>query len=257
MNEWNSTAVAISLPLNRQQLTYGLDSIDKPARLDAVHEREDKTLGAMIKDDRLPHPPDFKENSSIMAIPLAPPPQPKLEWDWDIEHEDRRKEAKADAAMHGAAPFLVDRRVLKDVVTEKVGVDVGRISFLSSGESPGNRDTYPLLTISSFVRHISQGERCATPPQHFRMTNQLHDQAYLITLTDRSELVARVARRFMPRLKTESEVATMSYLRENTNIPVPTVYHYDSNPYNRLGGEYILMSKVSATRPCVLIMSCG
>ena len=50
----------------------------------------------------------------------------------------------------------------------------------------------------------------------------------------------------MPRLKTESEVATMNYLRRHTNFPVPTVYHYDSNPYNRLGGEYILMSKVRA-----------
>lgn len=39
----------------------------------------------------------------------------------------------------------------------------------------------------------------------------------------------------------------MAYLRENTNVPVPVVYHYDANPYNRLGGEYILMSKV-----CVL-----
>ena len=48
----------------------------------------------------------------------------------------------------------------------------------------------------------------------------------------------------MPRLKTESEIATMQYLRDNTPVPVPTVYHYDSNPYNRLGGEYILMSKV-------------
>lgn len=48
----------------------------------------------------------------------------------------------------------------------------------------------------------------------------------------------------MPRLKTQSEVATLRYLRENTPVPVPTVYYYDSNPYNRLGGEYILMSKV-------------
>ncbi|KAF8632781.1 hypothetical protein AX15_001683 [Amanita polypyramis BW_CC] len=47
----------------------------------------------------------------------------------------------------------------------------------------------------------------------------------------------------MPRLKTESEVATMAYLREYTDIPVPVVHHYNSNPYNRLGGEYILMSK--------------
>lgn len=50
----------------------------------------------------------------------------------------------------------------------------------------------------------------------------------------------------MPRLKTESEVATMEYIRMHTSIPVPTVYFYDSNPYNRLGGEYIIMSKVRA-----------
>ena len=50
----------------------------------------------------------------------------------------------------------------------------------------------------------------------------------------------------MPRLKTESEIATMQYLRERTNIPVPDVYHHDANPYNRLGGEYIIMSKVCA-----------
>ena len=54
----------------------------------------------------------------------------------------------------------------------------------------------------------------------------------------------------MPRLKTESEVATMRYLREHTDIPVPEVYQYDANPYNRLGGEYILMSKVRA--PAIL-----
>jgi hypothetical protein len=48
----------------------------------------------------------------------------------------------------------------------------------------------------------------------------------------------------MPRLKTESEVATLRYLRENTRVPVPEVICYDANPYNRLGGEWILMSKV-------------
>jgi len=36
----------------------------------------------------------------------------------------------------------------------------------------------------------------------------------------------------------------MDLLRKYTNIPVPTVYHHDASPYNRLGGEYILMSKV-------------
>lgn len=57
------------------------------------------------------------------------------EWDWDIEHEDRRREQKADSVLHGSQPFQVDRRVLKDVVREKMGVEVGRILFLSAGAS--------------------------------------------------------------------------------------------------------------------------
>ncbi|PFH45421.1 hypothetical protein AMATHDRAFT_184595 [Amanita thiersii Skay4041] len=129
---------------------------------------------------------------------------PQLEWDWEREHADRKLEAKADVALHGSIPFQVDRKVLKDVVRERIGVEVGNIKFLSSGT---------------------------------------FHQAYLITLANHTELVARVARRFMPRLKTESEVATMRFLREHTDVPVPIVYHYDANPYNRLGGEYILMSK--------------
>lgn len=56
-----------------------------------------------------------------------------LEWSWEAEHADREREAKADAALHGAPPFQVDRKVLKDVVREKTGVEVGRIKFLSSG----------------------------------------------------------------------------------------------------------------------------
>ncbi|OSX63463.1 hypothetical protein POSPLADRAFT_1180391 [Postia placenta MAD-698-R-SB12] len=130
--------------------------------------------------------------------------KPPLVWDWDIEHADRKEEAKADAAIHGHPPFQVDRKLLKDIVQERMGTDVVRVRFLGAGT---------------------------------------FHKGYAITLCDGREVVARVARRFMPRLKTESEIATMQYLREHTDIPVPTVYHYDANPYNRLGGEYIIMSK--------------
>ncbi|KAF7350304.1 hypothetical protein MVEN_01334500 [Mycena venus] len=140
-------------------------------------------------------------------------PAPALEWDWDVEHADRKREAAADAALaHSNAasassmPFEVDRRVLKDVVLEHMGSEVARIEFLSAGT---------------------------------------FHKAYLITLTNSHQLVARVARRFMPRLKTASEVATLSYLRTHTTIPVPEVHKWDANPWNRLGGEWLLMSKVS------------
>ena len=65
------------------------------------------------------------------SLSLAEPP---LAWDWDIEHEDRQKERKADSAMRDTTPFEVDRRLLKDVVREKMGIEVGRIKFLSAGE---------------------------------------------------------------------------------------------------------------------------
>ncbi|KAF8662777.1 hypothetical protein AX14_007012 [Amanita brunnescens Koide BX004] len=146
---------------------------------------------------------DTQIDDYTTQVPVSNGVKP-LEWDWEVEHADRKCEAKADAALHGAIPFQVDRKILKDVVRENMGADVGRIAFLSSGT---------------------------------------FHKAYLVTLVNRTELVARVARRFMPRLKTESEVATMAYLREHTDVPVPVVYHHDSNPYNRLGGEYILMSK--------------
>lgn len=56
-----------------------------------------------------------------------------LAWSWELEHEDRKKEAKADAAIHGAPPFQVDRKLLKDIVKEKMGRDVARINFLGAG----------------------------------------------------------------------------------------------------------------------------
>lgn len=74
------------------------------------------------------------DDESLAANESASPRRPPLQWNWETEHADRKKERKADAALHGATPFEVDRRVLKDIVREKMGVDVGLITFLSAGE---------------------------------------------------------------------------------------------------------------------------
>jgi hypothetical protein len=63
------------------------------------------------------------------------PPRLPLAWDWTLEHEDRKKERKVDAALNGLIPFEVDRKLLKDVVREKMGIEVARITFISSGIS--------------------------------------------------------------------------------------------------------------------------
>jgi hypothetical protein len=79
----------------------------------------------------------------------------RIEWDWDFEHADRKKEAIADAALHGAHPFQVDRKVLKDVVWEKSGTEVGRITFLSSGMR--QHCYHHHIPSLSFRRHFPQG----------------------------------------------------------------------------------------------------
>ncbi|EJD36287.1 hypothetical protein AURDEDRAFT_117129 [Auricularia subglabra TFB-10046 SS5] len=118
-------------------------------------------------------------------------------------HDDY-DDAEREAAADGEHPFHVDRRTMRDIVEGKMAANVQTIRFLSSGT---------------------------------------FHKAYLIVLADGRELVFRIARRHMPRLKTESEVATLNYVRLHTAIPVPFVHHYDANPLNRIGGEYILMSK--------------
>lgn len=83
--------------------------------------------------------------------------KPQLVWSWPTEHEDRQKERNADAASHNARPFEVDRKILKDVVREKMGVDVGKITFMSAGESKVSVHQFmPSLTKLTF-RYISQG----------------------------------------------------------------------------------------------------
>lgn len=45
---------------------------------------------------------------------------------------------------------------------------------------------------------------------------------------------------------TESQVeaATILYLKERTNVPVPTIFFWNSSPHNNVGAEYMVMSKV-------------
>ena len=47
-----------------------------------------------------------------------------------------------------------------------------------------------------------------------------------------------------PFYKTASEVATLSYMREHTSVPVPRVIAYNSTAENELGCEWILMERV-------------
>ncbi|KAI1856507.1 uncharacterized protein JN550_013769 [Neoarthrinium moseri] len=58
------------------------------------------------------------------------------------------------------------------------------------------------------------------------------------------EYVLKVTLPVAPRTKTESEVATMRWMRKNTNLSVPRVIQYDSSANNPIGCEWILMTRI-------------
>ncbi|RTE84777.1 hypothetical protein BHE90_000531 [Fusarium euwallaceae] len=59
-----------------------------------------------------------------------------------------------------------------------------------------------------------------------------------------AEYLMRIALPVDPFFKTESEVATMDYVKRNSSIPVPEVIAYASSASNELGFEWILMERV-------------
>ncbi|THX53068.1 hypothetical protein D6D06_06351 [Aureobasidium pullulans] len=59
----------------------------------------------------------------------------------------------------------------------------------------------------------------------------------------RSELILRISGSHIPKIKTNNEAAVLSWLRDNTNLPVPRVVAHDSSANNPLGHEYILMTR--------------
>lgn len=82
--------------------------------------------------------------SKSLPEPSLPPISPtqtkkkpvkKLEWDWALEHADRARESRLDAAGGVGDIFQIDRKALRDVVKEKMGGEVVRIRFISSGSS--------------------------------------------------------------------------------------------------------------------------
>lgn len=57
--------------------------------------------------------------------------------------------------------------------------------------------------------------------------------------------IFRVSIPVEPFYKTESEVATMEYIRQHSTIPVPRVYAFSSSDANELGFEWILLEMIN------------
>ena len=72
------------------------------------------------------------------------------------------------------------------------------------------------------------------------------NKIFLLTMDDGHEMIARVPVPIAgPRhFTTASEVATMSFLRNVLELPVPRVFAYSSTDANPVGAEYIIMERL-------------
>ncbi|KFY30403.1 hypothetical protein V493_01936 [Pseudogymnoascus sp. VKM F-4281 (FW-2241)] len=66
----------------------------------------------------------------------------------------------------------------------------------------------------------------------------------LATPEDEEDLILRLTLPVDPRFKTLSEVATVEWLRHNTDIPVARIVRYGESRANLVGFEWILMTKL-------------
>jgi hypothetical protein len=113
-------------------------------------------------------------------------------------------------------------------------------------------DVVPRWTIEPDISAVeSLAKRHMPPGVEYRASffaagafNKLFLISSINEVTPSSCCIMRVTLPVDPYFKTASEVATLKYLAQHTSIPVPHVIDYDTSPYNELGFEWILMTRL-------------
>lgn len=97
-------------------------------------------------------------------------------------------------------------------------------------------------------------QRCGSKPLSIARPADLSGAYHLILFcrvaldlhepTNFSEVVLRVSRPCIPRIKTENEVAIMQQLKRHTSILLPRIHFWDNTEENPLKHEYICMERI-------------
>ncbi|GES94013.1 kinase-like domain-containing protein [Rhizophagus clarus] len=78
-----------------------------------------------------------------------------------------------------------------------------------------------------------------------RLTRGFYNEIYLLQFDTGPDCIARLSRSLVhPTAKFASEVSTMQYVAQNTNIKVPEVYDWDCTVHNPIKTPYILMERL-------------
>lgn len=95
-------------------------------------------------------------------------------------------------------------------------------------------------TIVSLLESLSLGP--PTSIKSMKVTAVFHS-IYVLTYPPDTEYILRIAGNHFPSIKTENEAAILTWLKENTNVPVPDVIVFDPTTNNQLGQEYMILSR--------------
>ena len=105
----------------------------------------------------------------------------------------------------------------------------------------------PFWSVEPTIKSIIQTLRKRVHPDKTYHVKHWHDGSYnkfYLVSYENNHFVMKVSLPICPRLKTESEVATLDWVYRNTELPVPRVKCYDSTRDSPVGFEWILMSRV-------------
>ncbi|KAK2865461.1 hypothetical protein FQN49_003544 [Arthroderma sp. PD_2] len=77
-----------------------------------------------------------------------------------------------------------------------------------------------------------------------------YNRVFILRMDTGKRVVARIPTRVAgpPRLTTNSEVATMAYLRQKTSLPIPRVLSWSDDPSNAVGVEYIIQESADGVQ---------
>ena len=123
---------------------------------------------------------------------------------------------------------------------ERYGLEWEDMTFGSEPRWTAEPDTSVIQSLSREHLQLAEDARCTVSFHAQGAFNKLYKVD-----TDFSTWLMRVALPVDPHRKTASEVATIEFIRDNTDCPVPKVIAFDSSNNNALRFEWILMEFVA------------
>ncbi|EEP81758.1 hypothetical protein UREG_06623 [Uncinocarpus reesii 1704] len=110
------------------------------------------------------------------------------------------------------------------------------------------RKRYQPFDIQKLKGKAAECVNAASCTRMIKLTEGAYNKAFLLTIDNGVQVVARIPNPFIhPRVATASEVATLDFLRNELDIPVPRVLAWSSDKNQDVEAEYIIMEKAPGT----------